>query len=261
VPKKSKDPTFKNKPTRQSADIPGPLSWPAIGALFCQAKTDVYRVLVLYPRPPEPEQRIERPRELAAILGARLQRLALVNLACPPSPQEPGVPPMWSIEDFHFRVSKLASDFLDLLGETERMNPAARLKFLRRRLGNLGRKFELYSKAQVIDRTALVRQIAEAEAAEQKLATANGTGFVTGESGNGVDMPKPKVVPINGRKLVAECERSKRFILNVGPDRVAFDWSIRATKLSPKTGDQPAQVLPMKTDPKKKRPDLMDESA
>jgi hypothetical protein len=38
------------------------------------------------------------------------------------------------------------------------------------------------------------------------------------------NMPKkPKVVPINetGRTLVAVCERSKRFILNVGPDRVA----------------------------------------
>jgi hypothetical protein len=58
---------------------------------------------------------------------------------------------------------------------------------------------------------------------------------------------KPKVVAINefGRKLVAVCERSKRFILNVGPDRVAFDWSMRATKLAPGTGDQPARVLPI----------------
>ncbi len=75
-------------------------------------------------------------------------------------------------------------------------------------------------------------------------------------------MPKkPKVVPIteSNRKLVAECERSKRFILNVGTDRVAFDWSMRATKLPPKTGDQPAPVLPMKTDTKK-RPERTDES-
>jgi hypothetical protein len=74
---------------------------------------------------------------------------------------------------------------------------------------------------------------------------------------------KPKVVPINedDRKLVAECERSKRFILNVGRDRVAFDWSMRATKLPPKTGDQPAQVLPMKMGSKKKRPERTDESA
>jgi glyoxylate utilization-related uncharacterized protein len=68
-------------------------------------------------------------------------------------------------------------------------------------------------------------------------------------------MPKkPKVVPINesGRKLVAVCERSKRFILNVGPDRVAFDWSMRATKLAPGTGDRPAPVLPIGKDSKKK---------
>jgi hypothetical protein len=72
-------------------------------------------------------------------------------------------------------------------------------------------------------------------------------------------LKKPKVVPINedGRKLVAECERSKRFILNVGTDRVAFDWSMRATKLPPKTGDQPAPVLPMKPDSKKKRTNLI----
>ena len=65
------------------------------------------------------------------------------------------------------------------------------------------------------------------------------------------NMPKkPKVVPINEsqRKLVAVCERSKRFILNVGPDRVAFDWSMRATKLAPRTGDQPAPVLPIRSD-------------
>jgi hypothetical protein len=68
-------------------------------------------------------------------------------------------------------------------------------------------------------------------------------------------MPKkPKVVPITEptRKLVAVCERSKRFILNVGPDRVAFDWSMRATKLAPGTGDRPALVLQIKKGSNKK---------
>lgn len=65
---------------------------------------------------------------------------------------------------------------------------------------------------------------------------------------------KPKVVPINesNRKLVAVCERSKRSILNVGPDRVAFDWTMRATKLAPTTGDHPAAILPMKIGSAKK---------
>jgi hypothetical protein len=72
-------------------------------------------------------------------------------------------------------------------------------------------------------------------------------------------MPKkPKVVPIkeSPRRLVAVCEHSKRFILNVGPDRVAFDWSMRATKLSPGTGNQAATVLPIEkgSDKKPRKP-------
>jgi len=62
-------------------------------------------------------------------------------------------------------------------------------------------------------------------------------------------MPKtPKVVPIQNQKyrLVAEDEKTNRFILGVGKHRIAFDFTSRVTRLPDATGDQPARVLPMK---------------
>ena len=66
-------------------------------------------------------------------------------------------------------------------------------------------------------------------------------------------MPKtPKVVPIaeDKAKIIAQDEKTYRFILGVGKQRVAMDFLTRITNLPPRTGDQPADVLPMK----KKRP-------
>jgi len=50
----------------------------------------------------------------------------------------------------------------------------------------------------------------------------------------------------NRPKLVAMDEQSRRYILQIGPDRVAFDYTLRATKLPPTTGDEPAAILPMR---------------
>jgi TolB-like protein len=47
-------------------------------------------------------------------------------------------------------------------------------------------------------------------------------------------------------KLVAMDEKSRRYILQIGRDRVAFDYTLRATKLPPLTGDEPAPLLQMK---------------
>ena len=59
---------------------------------------------------------------------------------------------------------------------------------------------------------------------------------------------KRKVVPILDAKprLVAMDEKSRRYILQIGRDRVAFDYTLRATKLQPLKGDEPASLLQMK---------------
>jgi hypothetical protein len=53
------------------------------------------------------------------------------------------------------------------------------------------------------------------------------------------------------RRLIAADEKTKRFILAIGKQRVAFDFTTRVTKLPPTAGDQPADVLPFE---KKKNP-------
>ena len=59
---------------------------------------------------------------------------------------------------------------------------------------------------------------------------------------------KPIVVPITGEKcqLVAEDPVSKRFILGIGRQRIAFDFTTKVTELAPGTGDAPAKVQPIK---------------
>ena len=59
---------------------------------------------------------------------------------------------------------------------------------------------------------------------------------------------KPKVVPIreDERKLIAEDPLTNRFILGIGKQRIAFDFTTKVTELAPGTGDQPAAVRPIK---------------
>jgi len=62
-------------------------------------------------------------------------------------------------------------------------------------------------------------------------------------------MPKPpKVVPIKEPKykLIARDPEARRLILGIGSERIAVDLFSRITKLPPATGDQPAELLPMK---------------
>jgi hypothetical protein len=65
----------------------------------------------------------------------------------------------------------------------------------------------------------------------------------------------PKVVPIEEpkRRLVAADEKTNRYILQIGSDRVAFDFTTRVTRLSPSTGDQPAEVVALSTERPKRR--------
>jgi hypothetical protein len=70
-----------------------------------------------------------------------------------------------------------------------------------------------------------------------------------------VGMPKTpitkrtKIIPITEgkRSLIATDEKSKRFILAVGKQRIAFDFITRVTELTPYARDQPAPVLPIKS--------------
>ncbi len=66
---------------------------------------------------------------------------------------------------------------------------------------------------------------------------------------------KAKVIPITEekRKLTATDEKTKRFILAIGNQRVAFDFSTCITKLPQGTGSQPARVLSMDQRPTSKR--------
>lgn len=65
---------------------------------------------------------------------------------------------------------------------------------------------------------------------------------------------KPRVVSMktNKPKLVAMDEQSRRYILQIGADRVAFDYTLHATKLPPTTGDEPAAILPMRNGNRKR---------
>jgi hypothetical protein len=61
-------------------------------------------------------------------------------------------------------------------------------------------------------------------------------------------LPKPaKVVAMTEEKrsVIATDEKSRRFILAIGKQRIAFDFLTRVTELPPRTGDQPAPVLPI----------------
>ena len=67
-------------------------------------------------------------------------------------------------------------------------------------------------------------------------------------------MPKtPKLVPITtppateqNPRLVAHDQASHRFIIAVGTDRTAYDFSVRATRLPPLTANEPAPVVPLR---------------
>jgi hypothetical protein len=57
----------------------------------------------------------------------------------------------------------------------------------------------------------------------------------------------PKVVPLTEqhRRIIAQDEKTNRFILAIGNQRFAFDFTGRYTNLTPTAGDQPAPVLPI----------------
>jgi hypothetical protein len=67
----------------------------------------------------------------------------------------------------------------------------------------------------------------------------------------------PKVVPIEQehRRLIASDEKTRRYILGIGKDRIAFDFTTRVTRLPPKVGDNPADVLPFEKKKKSRRTD------
>ena len=66
--------------------------------------------------------------------------------------------------------------------------------------------------------------------------------------------PKVILLPSPEVRLVASDEQSRRLILGIGKQRLAFDFFTRITELPFATGDRPAPVLPIKKLRKQKRP-------
>jgi len=67
-------------------------------------------------------------------------------------------------------------------------------------------------------------------------------------------MPKtPKVISIqketSGVRLIAKDEKVQRVIVGIGRQRIAYDFHTRITHLTPETGDQPADILPIRKAP------------
>lgn len=70
--------------------------------------------------------------------------------------------------------------------------------------------------------------------------------------------PRNKVVSIDRiaqltspkPRIVAEDVTTRRFIVGIGRQRIAFAFTTRITELKPGTGDAPAPVLPVKNGPK-----------
>jgi hypothetical protein len=56
-----------------------------------------------------------------------------------------------------------------------------------------------------------------------------------------------KVIPITEvkQRLIATDERTNRFIMAIGTQRVAFDFMTRITELPTRTGNHPARVIAM----------------
>jgi hypothetical protein len=46
--------------------------------------------------------------------------------------------------------------------------------------------------------------------------------------------------------MIAADQVTKRFIIGIGSQRLAYDFTTTITKLPPTTGDQPAPVVPLK---------------
>jgi hypothetical protein len=63
-----------------------------------------------------------------------------------------------------------------------------------------------------------------------------------------------KVIPITGVKqtLIATDERTSRFIMAIGTQRVAFDFLTRITELPTRTENHPARVISMEKHPESK---------
>jgi hypothetical protein len=64
-----------------------------------------------------------------------------------------------------------------------------------------------------------------------------------------------KVIPITEvkQRLIATAEKTNRFIMAVGTQRVAFDFLTRITELPVRTGNHPAQVISMEKRPNRNR--------
>jgi hypothetical protein len=64
------------------------------------------------------------------------------------------------------------------------------------------------------------------------------------------DPDRPELLARDETQVGGVCKR--RFILGIGTQRIAFDFTSRVTELKPGTGDVPAPVVPLKNSSRKK---------
>ena len=225
-------------PSRQASQKGKPpgepdLSETELQSQFEALQSGVTTLIVTLGSDLELEALVRRLRGQAATLGRDLQRIA--NAGQPNAKRiDPSVPGMLSQEDFVQDVRKLTWKVMEVLTDTANMAPRARLKFLRRQLRNRGLRFELLARAQVVDRAALLAIIERACPPQVAAPSA----------------PTSKTIPIEklADRQVSDLGRvsRRRLILNIGRDRVVFDFVSRLTVLEPATGDAPAKVVPFK---------------
>ena len=225
-----------------SGDISnGQLDPAEIAELFQRLESAAAELIITLGKNPPRKELISRLRRQCAAAATEMKKLAQANRRTPAAAESVT---KWAIseEDFITAVRKLIWDCMNMMMETEMMDPVARLQYLRRRISNRARNFECLVVAKVVDRAALVEWIAKASS----------DGGRQSRSRSALSK-KPKVIPMqeDDRRLIAADEKTKRFILGIGKQRIAFDFTTRVTKLPPTTGDQPADVLSFE---KKKKP-------
>ena|ERR1043166_1336911 len=139
----------------------GQLDHAEIAELFQRLQSAAAQLIIILGKNPPRKELISRLRRQCAAAATEMKKLAQANHRTPAAAESVT---KWTIseEDFIAEVRKLIWDCMNMMMETEMMDPVARLRYLRRRISNRARNFECLVVAKVVDRAALVEWIAKA---------------------------------------------------------------------------------------------------